>query len=69
MRRTPGHASRGLCIAGLLCLAAGVLCAHLVHTYGNIMYREERVRMIILAAVILSGIFFISATARWWMRH
>ena len=69
MTRIPRHASRGLVIAGFLILLSGISAAYLVRTFGNVMYAEERFRLIILATAIGSGIFFISATARWWMRH
>lgn len=69
MSRIPGHSSRGLCITGFLILATGAASAYLVRTYGNAMVADEPIRMILLATAIGSGICFISATARWWMRH
>lgn len=69
MKRIPGHSSRGLCVAGLLVLAAGLGAAYLVRHYGNVMYVNERVRIVLLVTVIASGICFIAASARWWMRH
>ncbi|HMP75772.1 MAG TPA: hypothetical protein PKE12_05685 [Kiritimatiellia bacterium] len=56
-------------MAGLLTVALGVGFAYIVREYGNFYAHEERFRLILLVTAVIAGIFFISATARWWMRH
>lgn len=69
MKKDPLNSSRGLWITGLLILSAGAVSAYLVREYGNVMYQAERLRLILMVTVILSGLFFISASARWWIRR
>lgn len=69
MKHIPGHSSRGLCVTGILVLIAGFGAAFLVRNYGNAMYAIERFRLVLLVTVICSGICFIAASARWWMRR
>lgn len=69
MTKIPGHSARGLTIAGLLTIALGAGFAYVVREYGNVYASEERFRLILLITAVAAGIFFISATARWWMRH
>ncbi|MCS6772048.1 MAG: hypothetical protein NZ740_08500 [Kiritimatiellae bacterium] len=63
------HSSRGLWITGLLIMAAGALAIYFVHEYGNILYQKTWIRHILMVTVIFSGLFFISASARWWLHR
>lgn len=69
MTKIPGHSAWGLTLAGFLVLLAGIGVAYGVREWGSIFNQQERIRLILLYTSVASGIFFIAATARWWMRH
>jgi len=65
----PGHSTRGLVTSGLLTLALGTAAAFFVRAQSAFLVQEERFRFVLVVTVTLAGIFFIAASARWWMRH
>ncbi len=69
MNRIPGQSTRGLAVAGLIVLALGVGAAFCLREWSPIISQQERFRLVLLYTATASGLLFIAATARWWMRH